>query len=118
MITPARRRGVEILDDANVDPDVRRRSLGDVARSNRLLGGRRAARRAVRRVLSESKSASLLDVGSGLADIPEAIRRDAFARGVAITTIGVDEALSLLTATRACLDFAVCASATALPFAD
>src|SRR5690348_643814 len=43
MFTPDRRRGVEILDDPAVDPDVRNRSIDDVTRSNRILGGLRAA---------------------------------------------------------------------------
>ena len=40
-LTPARRRGMEILDDPDVDPAVRRQSIRDVTRSNRLLGGLR-----------------------------------------------------------------------------
>ena len=32
MLTPTRRRGVEILDLPDVDPEVVTRSLGDVAR--------------------------------------------------------------------------------------
>ena len=34
MLTPPRRRGVEILDLPGVDPEVVTRSLGDVARCN------------------------------------------------------------------------------------
>jgi len=40
--TPRRRHGVEILDDPAIDPDVRVRSLADVARANALFGGTRA----------------------------------------------------------------------------
>src|SRR5579863_4857872 len=41
-LTPARRRGFEILDDPSTPPEVREQSLGDVARSNSWLGGARA----------------------------------------------------------------------------
>src|SRR5690349_14495424 len=78
MLTPARRRGVEILDDPSVDPAVRARSIDDVARSNTLLGGRRAAMRVLREILpSLGSRATLLDVGTGLADIPECACREA-----------------------------------------
>jgi ubiquinone/menaquinone biosynthesis C-methylase UbiE len=57
-------------------------------------------------------------VGTGLADIPAQARKDAARRGVAPTTIGVDEALSLLQSSRERVTDAVCANALALPFRD
>ena len=42
MLTPARRRGVEILDDPAQDPKLAVRSLRDVALANRLFGGHSA----------------------------------------------------------------------------
>jgi SAM-dependent methyltransferase len=111
MFTPARRRGVEILDDPGVDPEIRNRSIDDVTRSNRILGGLRAALHALNPLLHDG--ATLLDVGTGLADIPNAARNLANIR-----TVGVDEALSLLHASRSRLDFPVCANALALPFRD
>jgi SAM-dependent methyltransferase len=119
MLIPRRQRGVEILDDPTVDPAIRERSIGDVATSNRWLGGLRAARLGVRGATNEiGESATLLDVGTGLADIPAHARRDAERRGVALTTIGVDEARTLLVAARHRLNEAVCASALELPFRD
>lgn len=120
-LTPARRRGVEILDDPDVDPAVRRQSIRDVTRSNRLLGGLRAASLEVRNALREfggRGEVSLLDVGTGLADIPRRATLDAKQDGVALTTIGVDQAPSLLVVARDCLTHAVCADALALPFRD
>lgn len=111
MLTPARRRGVEILDDPGVDPEIRRRSIDDVTRSNKILGGLHAALSALKPLLSDD--ATLLDVGTGLADIPNAARKFAHIR-----TIGVDEAPSLLAAARSRLDFPVCANALSLPFRD
>jgi ubiquinone/menaquinone biosynthesis C-methylase UbiE len=119
VLTPPRQRGVEILDDPGVDPAIRQRSIGDVTRSNRWLGGLRAARLGVRDAMGSAiRSLSLLDIGTGLADIPDQVRRDAARRGTTVTTIGVDEAWSLLDASRDRLDAAVCANALVLPFRD
>lgn len=123
VVTPTRRRGVEILDDPEVDPAVRRQSIRDVTRSNRLLGGLRAASLEVRDAVRElgqggGGGVSLLDVGTGLADIPRRAMLDAKRDGAALTTIGVDQAASLLVVARDCLTHAVCADALALPFRD
>lgn len=121
MLTPARQRGVEILDDPGVDPAVRERSIADVTRSNRWLGGRRAALLAVRDTVAQlGPSGTLLDVGTGLADIPERVRHDADLAGVELATIGVDEAVSLLRTARDAgrLTHVVAANAFALPFRD
>lgn len=119
MLTPARRRGVEFLDEGDVDPDVRRQAQGDIARSNRLLGGLRAAIVEFRKVARTiAGSQTLLDVGTGLADIPERASAVAERDGLRLTTIGVDGAPSLLVAARGCVTHGVCASAFALPFRD
>jgi SAM-dependent methyltransferase len=111
---PERRRGREILDDPGIDPDTRLRSLADVARSNRLFGGRRAAVNAVRPALgSPGPTPTLLDVGTGVADIPAAIVARAGGR---LTTVGLDESADLLAASRHRIDYPVCGSARALPF--
>ena len=39
LLTPPRRRGVEILDSPDIDPAIVTRSLADVARANALFGG-------------------------------------------------------------------------------
>ena len=119
LLTPARRRGVEFLDDPGVEPAVRHQSHDDIARSNRLLGGLRAAIGELRRALAESNDAStLLDVGTGLADLPTSAAAAAAEMGVALTTIGVDDELTLIAAARGRVTFGVCASAFALPFRD
>jgi hypothetical protein len=119
MLTPARRRGIELLDDPAIDPAVRVRSIGDVTRSNRLLGGLRAALlevRAARRAVPGSLT--LLDVGTGLADIPQFAADEARRAGFTLTTIAVDEAPSLLDAARARVTHALCANALTLPLRD
>jgi SAM-dependent methyltransferase len=118
VFAPARRRGHEILDDAGVDASTRIKSIGDVTRSNVLFGGRRAALMALDDLLAPPASLTLLDVGTGLGDIPAAIASRGRARGAAIRAFGLDEALDLLGAARARLDGATCANATALPFRD
>jgi SAM-dependent methyltransferase len=119
VLVPRRRRGFEHLDDPRTDPTLRERSLRDVRRANTLLGGTWAVLRELRRHLPRlERAATLLDVGTGLADIPVKARRMAAARGVTLTTFGVDEAETLARASRGLLDGVVCADARRLPFAD
>lgn len=125
---PARRRGVEILDDPSVPAAARDRSLRDVARSNVLFGGRRAALVALARAVGEAATAkrargdatpiTLLDVGTGAADIPWATKRTAARKDIELRTIGVDASPSLLASARARLDDRVAGDGLALPLAD
>ena len=88
-------------------------------RSNTLLGGTWAVLSELSRLFPTlGPRASLLDVGTGLADIPHAARERASARGVSLTTFGVDEAETLARVTDRLLDGSVCADARRLPFAD
>lgn len=119
MLGPRRRRGVEHLDDPRTDDALRERSIRDVTRANALLGGTRAALRALSRVFPPGGGAlTLLDVGTGLADIPLGARLAAERRGIALSAIGVDAAPALLRAAGARLDAAACADARRLPFGD
>jgi SAM-dependent methyltransferase len=61
---------------------------------------------------------TMLDVGTGLADIPARARRGAARRGMTLTAFGVDEAEVLAHRGAALLDGSVCADARTLPFAD
>jgi ubiquinone/menaquinone biosynthesis C-methylase UbiE len=119
VLTPDRRRGVEILDDPSVDPAVRDRSMIDIKRSNWLLGGLRAALIEVREARDDSTGPlTLLDVGTGFADIPQHAAAEAARARRSLTTIAVDEAPSLLVAARGRVTHVVCANALALPFGD
>lgn len=116
---PARRRGIEILDDPNVDPALVTRSLGDVARANRLFGGTRAAVAEMSRCIAElPASATLLDVGTGSGDIPTSARVRCRKAGITLTTFGLDTAEELATLSRRNHDVTVCANGLALPLAD
>lgn len=128
----ARETRPEILDDPRVDPIDRARSLSDIERSNLLFGGRRAVMLALRPLFDEIAPASnnqqpatndrpratLLDVGTGAADLPWRAREIARRRGLALRTIGADGVLSVAAGARHRVNDAVCASALALPFAD
>jgi ubiquinone/menaquinone biosynthesis C-methylase UbiE len=64
----------ELLDGPLDDPDTLRGNLRDLARLNHRLGGTAASRRAIDRVLDgRSGPHSVLDVGTGAADIPLAL---------------------------------------------
>ena len=118
MLVPARRRGFEHLDDPATAPALRERSLRDVTRANTLLGGTHAVLAELRRLVPPSGEATLLDVGSGLGDIPARAARMAQRRGARLVTVAVDGAESLLAASRGRVDLAACADARRLPFHD
>jgi ubiquinone/menaquinone biosynthesis C-methylase UbiE len=115
VFAPARRRGHEILDD-NVEAATRIASIRDVTRSNTLFGGRRAVVLAVTDLFPPSKELTILDVGTGLGDIPEAISTLARNKGGRIVTIGLDEAVDLLDAAGERVSLVVAGRAGELPF--
>jgi len=120
--TPARRRpGAEVLDDPSCDAALRERSLSDVARANRLIGGTRAVLAELRALLptlrSLGREATLLDVGTGLGDIPSEARALARRAGVSLRVVGLDGAETLARASARRLDGALCADALQLPIA-
>ena len=118
MFTPTRRRGFEHLDNPDTTPALRERSLRDVRRANGVLGGANAVLTEVRRLLPQlGGSATLLDVGTGLADIPVRARRLAARMGVQLYTLGLDEAASLAALSNDVLDGSICGDARKLPFA-
>lgn len=142
-IAPPRRFDPEYLDAPSVDDALLVRSVSDIVRSNRIFGGRRAVLRSLRTILPTlPPHATLLDVGTGLGDLPREASRAAAARGIALQTIGLDGKLALARAAgarsntaadltshptphRAPSDSAimatvlpVCGSAFRLPFAD
>lgn len=119
MLTPQRRRGFEYLDDPHTSAAVRNRSMRDVRVSNMLFGGTRAVLAELEKLLPElRKDTTLLDVGTGLADIPLKARDLAARRAVQLTTIGLDESMVLAHQSLAHLTAALCADARNLPFSD
>ena len=119
LLAPRRRRGVELLDDPAVAPEVMSRSMKDVELSNLIFGGRRAALDEVKPALGEvPRCATLLDVGTGTADIPSAARTIAAKRGVTLRTIGFDSSEVLLRGHRDRNTNVVRGDALRLPFRD
>ena len=118
MFTPRRYRNFEHLDDPSTDAVLRERSLRDVRRSNTLLGGANAVLVEMARIMSWlGVHATLLDVGTGLADIPARAARLATRHDVRLETYGVDQVESLMRVSVHLLDGRVCADARQLPFA-
>lgn len=117
ILVPPRLRGKEIIDGGNIDPYLLTRAIGDVARANALFGG-------VGAVLAEledavtllPETASLLDLGTGIGDIPLAATKRLGARGIDLITFGLDAAEPLARASRNNVTAALCADALRLPF--
>jgi SAM-dependent methyltransferase len=117
-LVPARRYGHELLDDPTIDPALVLRSVRDITRANRAFRGTSAAVAEVARHFAAlGPAATLLDVGTGLGDVPDAVRRVAAQRGIVLETVGVDCGMTLLEGARARLSHVVCATGIALPFA-
>lgn len=124
LLVPRRRHGEEYLDDPVINARVGQRSMEDVARSNALFGGAHAVIAEMDDVFRSALAArahshlTLLDVGTGLGDIPARVREHAARRGVTIRTVGLDTSNSLAVAARADDLPIVRADALRLPVAD
>ena len=107
--------GAELLDDPEADPALVQASLRDVARINRLFGGTRAVVEALEpffRAAARTETGdggrgrgmirwTLLDVGTGLGDIPRAAATAARRHGVELTLVGVERIPAAARAARA-----------------
>jgi SAM-dependent methyltransferase len=119
LLTPPRIRGMEILDSPDVDPELVVRSITDVTHANAVFGGVSSAIDELKLTLNAlPRQATLLDVGTGLGDIPCRARKVARKHGIELTTVGLDSAIELTQACRGSLSLTVCADALRLPFAD
>lgn len=118
-----RDRGFEYLDDPDLPPEIAARSLRDVALSNRLFGGTRAMLREVRSIFQQLhsknvKAATLLDVGTGLADIPIAMVAEARRFDIQLRAIGLEITESMAAVAHERAQNVVAGDARRLPFAD
>jgi hypothetical protein len=91
--------GTELLDDPRADPHAVRRELRDIARLNGLFGGTRAVVRELETIFrrgtgdggrGKGTTWTLLDVGTGLGDIPRAAAVAARRHGITLHLIGVE----------------------------
>jgi SAM-dependent methyltransferase len=85
--------GAELLDDPESAPEDVARSLGNIARANRWFGGTAAVRWGLARLLAgvpPGTRLTLLDLGTGMGDIPLDCARWARRRGVALAPLGLE----------------------------
>jgi SAM-dependent methyltransferase len=81
---------VELLDGPLDDPIALADNLRDLRRINRWLGGVGLSSAAIDAIAAHRAELSLLDVGTGGADIPVALLADAGRRGRALHVVGLD----------------------------
>ena len=92
----------EYLDGPLDDPAVLRGNLRDLSRINRWFGGTRCSRRALERLLGRrTVPHTLLDVGTGAADIPVALIADGAKRGRPLRVTAVDSRQEVIDAALA-----------------
>lgn len=91
----------ELLDGPLSDPALLQANLRDMARANRLLGGAALSRRALAVLVPGSEPVTLLDVGTGGADIPIALLRDARRISRPMHVTAVDSRTEVLDAAHA-----------------
>jgi len=85
--------GTELLDDPAADPVTVAESLRNIARANRWFGGAAAVRFGLERTLgavSPGQTISLLDLGTGLGDLPLMAMRWGARRGIRLVPIGLE----------------------------
>ncbi len=85
--------GTELLDDPQADPGAVAESLRNIARANRWFGGATAVRYGLKRtlgVLPRGTALTLLDLGTGLGDLPRVAVRWGAERGIRIQPVGIE----------------------------
>lgn len=85
--------GRELLDDPHADERTAGLSLHNIARSNRWFGGVGAVRFGLRRLLAGAglpPALTLLDIGTGMGDLPRALTATARRQGHTLRTFGMD----------------------------
>jgi SAM-dependent methyltransferase len=120
-LAPARRRGVELLDDPAADDALATRSLRDVAWANKLFGGTWAVLSCLDALFARSTPSTtltLLDIGTGAGDIPEKARARAARRGLVLETTGLERTEAVAALARRRAGTVIVGDARALPFPD
>jgi SAM-dependent methyltransferase len=92
VTTAVPRAGEELLDDLAAPPAAVRTTLRNIARSNWWFGGTAAVRFGVARLLGDTRPAllSVLDVGTGQGDVPQALARWLTPLGTSVAPIGIE----------------------------
>ena len=89
---------VELLDGPLDDPAALTGNLRDLRRVNRWLGGVRLSADAIDALAAHREQLTLLDVGTGGADIPMALLARAAERGRRLAIVGIDSRPEVLAA--------------------
>ncbi len=89
-LTPRQRDRTELLDQKIGSPREVEKSLRDIARINRYLGGARVVEKALWPLLESRNEATILDIGTGSADIPRHLVKVAQKHGVNLTVFAAD----------------------------
>jgi ubiquinone/menaquinone biosynthesis C-methylase UbiE len=89
---------VELLDGPLDDPAALTGNLRDLRRINRLLGGVRLSADAIDALAAHREQLTVLDVGTGGADIPMALLARAEERGRGLAVVGIDSRPEVLAA--------------------
>jgi SAM-dependent methyltransferase len=112
--------GCELLDDPAAAAAQVCESLRNIARANRWLGGASAVRFALERALppGDPRPLSLLDVGTGMGDLPRMAVTWAARRGVALRPLGLERHGAAARLARQGGLAAVVGDGGALPFRD
>jgi SAM-dependent methyltransferase len=85
--------GAELLDDPSADSDAVAESLRNIGRANRWFGGAAAVRFGLARTLAgvpRGTTLSLLDLGTGLGDLPRVAVGWGAARGIRVVAVGLE----------------------------
>lgn len=90
----------ELLDGHLDDPETLRGNLRDLARANRFTGGATLSVKAVSFLTAGLDNVSVLDVGTGAADIPVALLADAHGSGRLMTVTATDSRAEVISAAR------------------
>jgi ubiquinone/menaquinone biosynthesis C-methylase UbiE len=88
----------ELLDGPLDDPAALRGNLRDLERANRWLGGASLSARAIDRLAGDRGTLTVLDVGTGAADIPLALLARAARNGRRLQVTGIDNRPEILAA--------------------
>jgi ubiquinone/menaquinone biosynthesis C-methylase UbiE len=126
LLVPERRPQRELLDRGDLPPEEVEKSLADIRFVNRFWGGHRTAQTAALRMLEAEgeRHVTLLDLGSGTADVSLAVARRARRDGISVRVVALDLQLAHLAAARRISGTGpmaptlVAGDAVALPLAD
>lgn len=97
---PERARGNEMMDHPEIDGALLDRSLRELGRVNRWLGGLRSLSRGIHAVANPGETLSILDVGTGDAGLPRALARRMERRRMRLEWVGLEPHPGALTAAR------------------